>query len=79
MARAYQRLQKQARRSRDTRRVLNWANRLHRLEEAVFEHNARVVRLLTEKPEEELTEADKQFLEAAEEFRAHCTEVLKHG
>lgn len=79
MARAYQRLQKQARRSRDTRRVLNWANRLHRLEEAMFEHNARVVRLLNEKPIEELTEADKQFLMAAEEFRAHCAEVLKHG
>lgn len=45
----------------------------------MFEHNARVVRLLNEKPEEELTESDKQFLQAAEEFRAHCTEVLKHG
>lgn len=45
----------------------------------MYEHNARLVRLLNEKPEEELTEDDKSFLEAAEEFRAHCTEVLKHG
>jgi len=79
MARAFKRLQKEAARSSNTRRVLNWANRLHRLEEALFEHNARVVRLLREKPEEELTENDKSFLESAEEFRAHVTEVLKHG
>lgn len=79
MARAFKRLQKEAQRGRDTRRVLNWANRLHRLEEALFEHNARIVRLLKEKPEEELTELDKSFLESAEEFRQHVTEVLKHG
>lgn len=76
MARAYQRLKSEARKGRNTRKVLNWANRLTKLEVALYEVNGRLVSLLQRMPDEELTEADKGFLVAAEEFRAHLKEVL---
>lgn len=81
MSKTFKRLASEARRKGNTRRVLNWAARLHHLEVAVFELNARLVSQLQRIPEGELTEADKAFFVAAEEFRAHVKEVLEanHG
>lgn len=77
MARAFKRLAREASKTRHSGRVLNWANRLHKLEVCLFEVNARLVSLLQRMPEGELTEADKDFLTAAEEFRSHLKTVLE--
>lgn len=74
MARTFKRLKKDASRRRQTGNVLNWARRLSRLEEALFETNAFLLRSCSR---EDPSPSEKDFMEAAEEFRAHVSEVLK--
>lgn len=77
MAKAFNRLKKQV----QDRKVYTaspglWA-RIRRMEEALFELNCYVVRVIHALPEESLSEEDKQFGQAAEEFKKHLEEVLK--
>lgn len=75
MARAFKRLAKEARAKGNTRRVLNWAHRLHQLEVAVFELHAHIGREL--RKQETVSDADEQLLQAGEDFRAHVKAVLE--
>lgn len=81
MARAYTQLRKrsQTRTAARTPRT-NFVARLAKLEEMVFEINSRLVREAKEREKNgSLSEWDTDILQAAEEFRAHLTEVLKNG
>jgi len=80
--RVFKRLEKAAEGRKRTGRVLGWAGRLKKLEEALIELQAFQVRAISQACLESGREPSSQeadFLAAAEDFRAHVVEVLNHG
>lgn len=83
MAKAYQQLRKrtESRKRRTLTARTNFVARIAALEVMLFENNSRQVRLVHERlktPEGTISpsEAEADFLQAAEEFRQHLTGVI---
>lgn len=83
MAKAFQQLTKRAkaRKVRTQTARTNFIARIATLEMMLYESNSRQVRLIHERLKGEdgtisPSEAETDFLQAAEEFRHHLTEVL---
>lgn len=82
MGRAFQRLAKQVKgRRAPLRKWTSVRGRFYNIEVMLYELNAYVIRHLSrmESPDDELTESDKDFLAAAEDFKKVLEEVVKQN